>query len=259
MLELPKIILASASPRRAEILRTVGWPFETLPVNIDESRRDNEDAAGYVQRLAREKAEAAAPKARNQLIVAADTTVVIDDHILEKPLDENDARRMLRLLNNRWHQVLTGIAIIDPHSQTTIAHEQTEVKFAAMSDGQIDWYVASGVCDSRSGRALHRGNSRRLFQRRWVAGATALRVSSPGHRIFLENLVQPLCQLLGHISIRIQSAYGCRDLSSLVDDDCRGQLLDPELSRDRSIRITQHGQLVLAPKLAQLFIARIIL
>src|SRR5437588_9000583 len=112
MLELPKIILASASPRRAEILPTVGWPFETLPVNIDESRRDNEDAVGYVQRLAGEKAEAAAQKARHQLIVAADTTVVIDGHILEKPIDENDARRMLRLLNNRWHQVLTGIAII---------------------------------------------------------------------------------------------------------------------------------------------------
>src|SRR5437660_12810573 len=89
MVELPKITLASASPRRAEILRTVGWPFETLPVNIDESRRDNEDAVGYVQRLAGEKAEAAAQKARHQLIVAADTTVVIDGHILEKPIDEN--------------------------------------------------------------------------------------------------------------------------------------------------------------------------
>ena len=164
MLELPKIILASASPRRAEILRTVGWPFETLPVNIDESRRDNEDAAGYVQRLAREKAEAAAPKARNQLIVAADTTVVIDDHILEKPLDENDARRMLRLLNNRWHQVLTGIAIIDAQSRTTIAYEQTEVKFAAMSDEQIDWYVASGEPMGKAGAYAIQGLGARFIE-----------------------------------------------------------------------------------------------
>jgi septum formation protein len=164
MLELPKIILASASPRRAEILRTVGWPFETLPVNIDESRRDNEAAAGYVQRLAREKAEAAAQKARDQMIVAADTTVVIDDHILEKPIDENDARRMLHLLNHRWHQVLTGIAVIDPHSQATIAHEQTEVKFAAMNDGQIDWYVASGEPMDKAGAYAIQGLGARFIE-----------------------------------------------------------------------------------------------
>ena len=164
MLELPQIILASASPRRAEILRTVGWPFETLPVNIDESRRNNEDAANYVQRLAREKSEAAAKKASGQLIVAADTTVVIDDHILEKPVDQDDARRMLRLLNNRWHQVLTGIAIIDPRLQTTVAHEQTEVKFAAMSDEQIDWYVASGEPMDKAGAYAIQGVGARFIE-----------------------------------------------------------------------------------------------
>src|SRR5689334_22583355 len=164
MLELPKIILASASPRRAEILRTVGWPFEALVVNIDESRRDNEEAAKYVQRLAREKAEAAAKKARDQLIVAADTTVAIDHHILEKPMDENDARRMLHLLNNRWHQVLTGVAIIDPDSRTTIAHEETEVKFAAMSDEQIDWYVASGEPVDKAGAYAIQGLGARFIE-----------------------------------------------------------------------------------------------
>jgi len=164
MLELPKIVLASASPRRAEILRTVGWPFDTLPVNIDESRRNNENAANYVQRLAREKAEAAEQKLPGQLIVAADTTVVIDDHILEKPFDQSDARRMLRLLNNRWHQVLTGIAIIDPLSQTTIAYEQTEVKFAAMSDEQIDWYVASGEPMDKAGAYAIQGVGARFIE-----------------------------------------------------------------------------------------------
>ena len=164
MLELPKIILASASPRRAEILRTVGWPFETLPVNIDESRRENEEAANYVQRLAREKAKAAVQKTRDRMIVAADTTVVIDDHTLEKPLDENDARRMLRLLNNRWHQVLTGLAIIDAQSRTTIAYEQTEVKFAAMSDEQIDWYVASGEPRDKAGAYAIQGLGARFIE-----------------------------------------------------------------------------------------------
>ena len=135
-----------------------------MPVNIDESRRENEEAANYVQRLAREKAKAAMQKARDQMIVAADTTVVIDDHTLEKPLDENDARRMLRLLNNRWHQVLTGVAIIDAQSRTTIAYEQTEVKFAAMSDEQIDWYVASGEPMDKAGAYAIQGLGARFIE-----------------------------------------------------------------------------------------------
>ena len=145
MIELPKIILASASPRRAEILRAVGWPFETLPVSIDEVRSENEDPAAYVTRLAREKAEAAAQRAQQKTIVAADTTVALDQHILEKPIDAQDARRMLHLLNNRWHQVLTGMAVIDGRtSAMKVAHETTDVKFAAMSDDEIDWYVDTG-------------------------------------------------------------------------------------------------------------------
>src|SRR5881394_1309836 len=103
MIELPKIILASASPRRAEILRTVGWPFEILPVDIDETRRAAESAVDYVQRLAREKAEAATIRRPESIVVAADTTVAVDSHILEKPANESDAQQMLRLLNNRWH------------------------------------------------------------------------------------------------------------------------------------------------------------
>ncbi|HYT50168.1 MAG TPA: Maf family protein [Pyrinomonadaceae bacterium] len=164
MIELPKIILASASPRRAEILRTVGWPFETLVVNIDESRRENEDAAGYVQRLAGEKAEAAAQKTRDKIVVAADTTVVIDGHILEKPVDDKDAKRMLRLLNNRWHQVLTGIALIDSAAHMTIAHEQTEVKFAAMSDEDIDWYVATREPMDKAGAYAIQGLGARFIE-----------------------------------------------------------------------------------------------
>ncbi len=164
MLELPKIILASASPRRAEILRTVGWPFVALPVDIDESRREGEVAAAYVQRLAREKAEAAALQMPGQTIVAADTTVMIDEHILEKPLDVEDAKRMLRLLNNRWHQVLTGVTIIDADSRITVAHEQTEVKFAAMSDEQIDWYVSTGEPMDKAGGYAIQGLGSRFIE-----------------------------------------------------------------------------------------------
>src|SRR5436190_18102556 len=107
-----QLVLASTSPRRAEILRTAGWSFEILPVDIDESRRAGEGAANYVERLAREKAEAAASRCRDATIIGADTVVVIDIEILGKPRDEDDARRMLRLLNGRWHQVVTGVALL---------------------------------------------------------------------------------------------------------------------------------------------------
>src|SRR5260370_32751622 len=105
---LPKIVLASGSPRRAEILKTVNWPFEIMRPDIDETRQANEDAVTYVQRLARAKAEAVADRVASSLIVAADTTVVIGEQILEKPSDQNDACRMLRQLSSRWHQVITG-------------------------------------------------------------------------------------------------------------------------------------------------------
>lgn len=166
MIELPKIILASASPRRAEILRMVGWPFEPLPVHIDESRRDNESAADYVRRLAREKAEAAAAQRPNCTIVAADTTVVIDQQILEKPSDHEDAERMLRLLNNRWHEVLTGVAVIDgANSETNIAHATTEVKFAAMSDDDLGWYVATGEPMDKAGAYAIQGQGSRFIEK----------------------------------------------------------------------------------------------
>src|SRR5213595_2416203 len=101
---IPKLILASASPRRAEILRSVGWPFETLPAHIDESREEGERADAYVERIAFAKAEAAAARSAGPLVLGADTVVVIDDQILGKPRDEDDANRMLRALNGRWHQ-----------------------------------------------------------------------------------------------------------------------------------------------------------
>ena len=164
MIDLPKIILASASPRRAEILRTVGWPFETLPVDIDETRRPEESAVDYVRRLAREKANAAAAR-RPASILAADTTVTLDDHVLEKPVDGFDAMRMLRLLNNRWHKVMTGIALINHEtSRTIVAHEETEVKFAAISDEEIEWYINTGEPFDKAGAYAIQGLGARFIQ-----------------------------------------------------------------------------------------------
>jgi septum formation protein len=160
---LPKIILASASPRRAEILRTVNWPFETLPLNIDETRQPGEDASTYVQRLARAKAEAAALRSPDSLIVGADTTVVIGDQILEKPDDHDDARRMLRQLSGHWHKVLTGVAIINA-SELRVAYDTTEVKFAVMSQDEIDWYVSSGEPMDKAGAYAIQGLGARFIE-----------------------------------------------------------------------------------------------
>ncbi len=162
---VPKLILASASPRRAEILRTVGWPFEMLAVNIDESRRTGEEAVAYVERVARAKADAAALRAPGSTILGADTVVVIEDEILGKPHDDEDARRMLRLLRDRWHQVLTGVALVNGEAGSAkVAHEVTEVRFAAMSEDEIRWYVATGEPKDKAGAYAIQGLGARFIK-----------------------------------------------------------------------------------------------
>lgn len=138
-----RLLLASASPRRAEILRSVGWPFEALAVDIDESPHDGEEAATYVERLALAKAEAAASRRASGLVLGADTTVVVDGEMLAKPLDEGDAHRMLRALRARWHEVLTGVALVraGQSERLTVAHQTTRVRFGHVSDEEIDWYI----------------------------------------------------------------------------------------------------------------------
>lgn len=153
--EMERLLLASASPRRAEILRNVGWPFDARPVDVDESRRASERASAFVERLAREKAEAAASRHANsgRLILGADTIVSVDEEILGKPRNAEDARRMLRLLSNRWHEVLTGVALVraGETARCAITHEKTRVRFAQMSDAEINWYVATGEPMGKAG------------------------------------------------------------------------------------------------------------
>src|SRR6266581_3545232 len=165
-LNLPRIVLASTSPRRAEILRTIGWPFETFPVEIDESRNRGEGAQTYVERLAREKAEAAASHLPSRIVLGADTIVVVDNEILGKPEDESQARRMLRNLGGRWHQVLTGIAVIGiaNNNNAFVAHTATDVKFAKMGDAEIDWYVSTGEPMDKAGAYAIQGLGARFIE-----------------------------------------------------------------------------------------------
>jgi septum formation protein len=154
-----KIVLASQSPRRAEILRSVGWDFEAIPADIDESRYDGEDAGTYVQRLARGKAQTIAEKTSAPLVVGADTTVVIDHEVLGQPIDDDDAQRMLSLLSGRWHEVVTGVALWRGSEECQVRVEKTRVRFAHMSPAEIDWYVATGEPRGKAGAYAIQGKA----------------------------------------------------------------------------------------------------
>ena len=143
MKQLPKIILASGSPRRAEILTSVGWPFEKLVADIDESVVDGETPEDYVVRLAREKAAAVAADQPGAMVLGADTTVVIGGEIIGKPVDLDDARRMLRLLAGSDHDVLTGVAVA-AGGELFSDLQRTRVRFSAMTDEEIEFLAVNG-------------------------------------------------------------------------------------------------------------------
>ena len=143
MIKLPPVVLASGSPRRAEILTSVGWEFVKSVPDVDESEREGEPPEDYVQRLAIEKALAVAHMHPGATVLAADTTVVVDDKILGKPVDIDDARRMLRMLSGRWHDVLTGVAI-SRNGQARVGIERTGVKFVQMSDAEVEFLAMLG-------------------------------------------------------------------------------------------------------------------
>jgi septum formation protein len=154
------LILASSSPRRSEILTAVGWPFEARAAHIDETRLEGEAPDDFVLRLARGKAERIAGERLFGLVLGADTTVVVDGHILEKPRDEEDARRMLRLMSERWHEVLTGVALVSAESgRASVGIERTRVRFAAMSDEEIAWHVETGDVLDKAGAYAIQGRA----------------------------------------------------------------------------------------------------
>jgi septum formation protein len=154
-----KLVLASSSPRRAEILMTVSWPFEAVTAGVDETRKNGEAPLEYVQRLAREKAEVVASAREAGLVLGADTTVVVGEHLLGQPLDDEDARRMLRLLNGKWHEVLTGVALVRIGGETKVDVETTRVRFAEMSESEIDWYVSTGEPRGKAGAYAIQGRA----------------------------------------------------------------------------------------------------
>jgi septum formation protein len=165
-----KLILASSSPRRMEILRTAGFTFDLSPANVDESRLTSESATHYVRRLAlakaRRVAEASARKGRPAIVIGADTVVVAKGKILGKPQDFPSARRMLRLLSGRTHTVLTGLAVLRiPDGEERIAVEKTRVRFAKLSTKEIDWYLMTGEPYHKAGAYAIQGIAGRYVTR----------------------------------------------------------------------------------------------
>jgi septum formation protein len=161
-----KLILASKSPRRAEILTAVGWEFEAIAADIDETRLAGELAANYVERLARTKAETIARRFPDRLVIGADTVVVIDGEILGQPRDDVDARRMLEVLKGKWHDVLTGVALVraGATAHVLVDHATTRVLFAEMSAEEIDWYVSTGEPKGKAGAYGIQGSAARFIK-----------------------------------------------------------------------------------------------
>ncbi len=157
-----RLILASASPRRRDLLLQAGLTFDVLPAAIDETLRPHESPTAYVQRLALEKAQAIASLHPSCIVLGADTTVVLDNEILNKPTDPLDAARMLRALSNRTHQVHTGIAVA-----TSTAHrthiETTTVFFSAIPEPELAYYLATNDSLDKAGAYGIQG-----YAARWI-------------------------------------------------------------------------------------------
>lgn len=163
-----RLILASASPRRAELLTSAGYHFEVQSADIDERVTPGEAAEDYVQRLAVEKARAVLertnPRGDDVLVLGADTTVVVDGEILGKPEDDEDSARMVRLLAGRPHRVLTGVSLCSRLLQLE-AVDETLVFFQPMSDNDVHWYVASGEGRDKAGAYAIQGLASRFIPR----------------------------------------------------------------------------------------------
>ncbi len=169
------LVLASASPRRSELLTQAGYRFRVHPAHIPEDPLPGEDPIVYVTRLAREKAEAVfreltvgsasdevRPDGQPSLaVLGADTTVTLDNTILGKPEDAADAARMLRLLSGRTHRVITGVAVVTAEG-TEVAAEATAVRFLTLSDEEIAEYVARRRAHGQGRRIRHPGPRRTL-------------------------------------------------------------------------------------------------
>ena len=145
------LILASASPRRREILGTLGLAFEVEPSDAPEEPRPGESAVALAMRLAGDKAAEVSARHRGAFVIGADTVVVVDGRALGKPRDDGEATRMLRTLANRWHDVTTGVALCRDATVLETIEVSTRVHFAPLDEARIARYVATGEGRDKAG------------------------------------------------------------------------------------------------------------
>src|SRR5579863_3079819 len=163
------IVLASASPRRQELLKNAGINFVVRAANIDEVQKLGEGAAYFAERMARDKARAIRASSPRSMVLGADTIVVARDQVLGKPTDAADAVRMLRLLSNRQHFVITGVCLIGTDPQgldfEDVRSEKTAVHFAALTDAEIRDYIATGEPMDKAGAYAIQGHASRWISK----------------------------------------------------------------------------------------------
>jgi septum formation protein len=163
------LILASASPRRRELLTQAGYRFQVEPSSVVESRRPGEDAIRFATRLAREKAEEVfarhQPSTAPVMVLGADTVVVCDGEVMGKPADAADATRMLLLLSGRTHQVVTGVAVVWSSGSAEVAAEMTHVTMRTLSPQEVADYVAGGEPMDKAGAYAIQGHAGRWIPR----------------------------------------------------------------------------------------------
>jgi septum formation protein len=166
----PELILASSSPRRQELLREIGIPFQVHAANIDEDQIMGEVPSAYALRLAREKAQAVATHYPQSYVLGADTIVVVDSEVLGKPRDQGDAVRMLRLLSGRGHEVITAVSLVAPGTVAPgkLAETRantTKVYFRELAEDEIQRYVAGGEPMDKAGAYAIQGGASRWADR----------------------------------------------------------------------------------------------
>jgi len=205
-MDLKKVILASASPRRATLLYNLGLNFTIVPAAIDESILPHEKPVDAVMRIAAAKAEAAGSKNPDAIVIAADTVVVCKGQILGKPVDDREAFMMLSTLSGDVHEVITGLCVLDSTSgMRDIDFEKTLVRFRELDKEEIEAYIASGEPQDKAGAYGIQGRAA-IF----VAGLEGCYynvVGLPLSRLYMMLKRQGLCLLESGIGERIQNRH----------------------------------------------------
>jgi septum formation protein len=197
--KVPHIILASASPRRAELLRSAAIPFTVDVADIAEDLKAGEKPVEHAERLAREKAEVVANRNPGKIVLGADTIVLVDDQILGKPRDPADAKRMLRLLSGRAHQVITGVAIVfleSDYRKLETRSEKTKVFFDKLTSADIEAYIATREPMDKAGAYAIQGIASRWITK--IEGDYANVVGLPVALVWemLQKFVRPASRRL---------------------------------------------------------------